>query len=284
MANGKKPGNVDPGFNPARQRAPGVTTDLASLLQLLGPMQQRKGEQAAGMVRGMDKSIPRAAIPGEIRGQGLGRPDTTGLTGFYADNPQMRPGEFDPTGRISNRRRSRDYARQDALGAMDFRNTFAQGLMDLQEKMLGGQGGDAIGPEGEPTGAPGGGAGNLMEHNVFDALFPDQTRDDRRLDAEERDEADREAYMRATGIQLADDEELPANWFRFAPGQSPREQRGERFSQEVNRILAQMKAQENASKEHAATRRGPQAQSGLARLLHQPGAWKTMADWKVPEQ
>ena len=227
MANGKKPGDIDPGFNPTRQRDPGVTTDLASLLQLLGPMQQRKGEQAAGIVRGMDKSIPRAAIPGEIRGQGLGNPATTGLAGLYANNPQMRPGEFDPTGRISNRRRSREYARQDELGAMDFRNQLAQGLMDLQEKMQGGGGGG--GPTkgmGEPTGG-----GDFAEHNVFDALFPQQTRKDRRLGEEDRGMEEKEAYYRATGIQLTENEKPPPYWFRFRPGESPREKRIERMRQ-----------------------------------------------------
>lgn len=143
----KKPGNVAPGFNPTRQADPGVTSDLSRMLQLLDPIQQRKGEQVAGIVRGMDKSIPRSAIPGEIRGQGLGNPASTGLAGFYRNNPNMRVAEFDPTGSKNIGRFTRDYARQDQLGAaqhgnamMDQRNQYATGLSDLwktRNKMTG---------------------------------------------------------------------------------------------------------------------------------------------------
>lgn len=143
--------------------------NMEQLLQILGQQQQAGQVNMAGMMRDMDKSRPRQGVAGEVRGQGLGDPAKTGLTGYYNQlNPQMRPGEFDPTGRLANQRRSQGYAREDQLGTLNFRNQFAQGLMDLNKKML------ALQPEGGATlgGAPG--AGDL---SVFDALFPTQARD-----------------------------------------------------------------------------------------------------------
>ena len=205
--------------------APGVTFNMADMLRILGAQQEQQGQQMEGLMRQMDKSVPRPGVPNEVRGQGLGDPEKTGLTGYYKEvNPQMRPGEFDPTGAKSNRRRDLGYAREDALADIQFRNDFAQGLMDLQGK-IGGQPGAGEAGRGDPMVTPqlgGTGGGAMMEHNVFDPLFQAETREDRRTAAADRDEADRAAYARATGQHL---EELPNRWFKFGQGESPREQR-----------------------------------------------------------
>lgn len=151
---------------PAEQ---GPMFNWGQVLQLLGQQQQAGQLNMAGMMRDMDKSRPRQGVAGEVRGQGLGDPAKTGLTGYYNQiNPQMRPGEFDPTGRIANQRRSQGYAREDQLGTLNFRNEFAQGLMDLNRKMQKIQGGadefGAVGPR---------------ELSVFDPLFSQSTRTDR---------------------------------------------------------------------------------------------------------
>ena len=204
--------------------APGVTFNMADMLRILGAQQEQQGQQMEGLMRQMDKSVPRPGVPNEVRGQGLGDPEKTGLTGYYKEvNPQMRPGEFDPTGAKSNRRRDLGYAREDALADIQFRNDFAQGLMDLQGK-IGGQPGAGEAGRGDPMVTPqlgGAGGGAMMEHNVFDPLFQAETREDRRTAAADRDEADRAAYARATGQHP---EELPNRWFKFGQGESPREQ------------------------------------------------------------
>lgn len=233
MANGDKPGGfpgkqppapAGPVPQPGRQPAPGAQgQDLAAMLHLLGPMRQQEQAAMAALARESDKSRPRPAIQGEIRGQGLGDPATTGLTGLYANNPDMRVGEYDPTGAKHNRRRNLGYAREDALADMQFRNEYAQGLLDLQAKMGGGSG--PAGPGGEPTLGGGPVGGGVMDHNVFDSLFPSQSRDERRAAAAEATQRDREAYARATGRALGDHEQLPSRWLKFRPGESPREQR-----------------------------------------------------------
>tara|TARA_B100001250_G_scaffold334069_1_gene299847 strand:- start:15495 stop:16622 length:1128 start_codon:yes stop_codon:yes gene_type:complete len=219
MANGNKP-VPQPG---RRQPAPAAQgANLAELLQLLGPMRQQEQANMAAMAREGDKSIPRQGVPGEIRGQGLGDPTKTGLTGYFNEmNPQMRPGEYDPTGAKSNRRRNLGYAREDALADMQFRNEYAQGLMDLRNKMGGQQGQQGQpGQQGEiPTG------GSVMDHNVFDTLFPTDTRESRRFAQIDAEQAARDAYARATGRTLQEGEALPARRFEFRPGESPREQR-----------------------------------------------------------
>jgi len=229
---GKQPPAPAKPDGPARQPAPAAQgADLAAMLQILVPMQQQQQEAMAAMARQGDKSIPRQGVPGEIRGQGLGDPAKTGLTGYFNEiNPQMRPGEYDPTGAKSNRRRDLGYAREDALADMQFRNEFAQGLMDLQGKM-GGQPGAGEAGRGDPMVTPQlgvtGGGGSMMEHNVFDPLFQTETREDRRVAAADAAQRDRDAYARATGRTLGEGEQLPDRWFGFRPGESPREQRAE---------------------------------------------------------
>lgn len=61
----------------------------------------------------------RSAIPGEERGVGLGNPATTGLQGFYNNNPNVRPGEFDPNGDIALGRSARDNQIFDVNGQND---------------------------------------------------------------------------------------------------------------------------------------------------------------------
>ena len=222
MGNGNKPVP-----QPGRQPAPAAQgANLAELLQLLGPMRQQEQANMAAMAREGDKSRPRPAIQGEMRGQGLGNPATTGLTGLYANNPDMRVGEYDPTGAKHNRRRNLGYAREDALADLQFRNEYAQGLMDLHRKMGGqqGAGADEAG-RGDPMVNPA--AGGMMEHNVFDTLFPTETREERRFAQADAEQAARAAYERATGRNLQEGEALPPRWFRFRPGESPREQMGQ---------------------------------------------------------
>ena len=222
MGNGDKNKPVP---QPGRQPAPAAQgANLAELLQLLGPMRQQEQANMAAMAREGDRSRPRPAIQGEIRGQGLGDPATTGLTGLYANNPDMRVGEYDPTGAKHNRRRNLGYAREDALADLQFRNEYAQGLMDLYGKMGGqqGAGADEAG-RGDPLVNPA--AGGMMEHNVFDTLFPTESREGRRAAQVDAEQSARDAYERATGRTLQEGEALPPRWVRFRPGESPREQR-----------------------------------------------------------
>lgn len=103
------------------------------LMQMLSAAQGNNLDKLLGHLNAPPQSRIASAVPGEIRGQGLGNPQTTGLAGFYANNPHMRAGEFDPTGGRANARRLQGYARQDQQAALDFRNQFAEGLLRLFE-------------------------------------------------------------------------------------------------------------------------------------------------------
>ena len=145
----------DPAAAAPRAAAPGVQqgTDFKGLLNLMvqaGIINQKQLGTMLGALTSPEESPPSPfsiAVPGEIRGQGLGNPASTGLAGFYRNNPNMRVAEFDPTGSKNIGRFTQGYARQDQLGAaqhgnamMDQRNQYATGLSDLwktRDKMTG---------------------------------------------------------------------------------------------------------------------------------------------------
>jgi hypothetical protein len=88
-------------------QAPGVTTvwDWLARQQQPGFDMNRGIDQAnAGVQKQLETALkPQNKIPTALADQegantGLGDPATTGLNGFYANNPDMRPGEFDPFG------------------------------------------------------------------------------------------------------------------------------------------------------------------------------------------
>lgn len=110
--------------------------DFSGLVQLLMALGQQKSEQMGQLLPALTtptSKIIRRDMSGNIINPTQPRP--RGLDAFYANNPQLRAGEFDPTGRKSNARRSLGFARQDALGDMKFRNEYATGLLNLANTM-----------------------------------------------------------------------------------------------------------------------------------------------------
>lgn len=143
---------------PAMQ-APGVGQGPGlDLMGALGLILGQRNQQQMNLLDFMSQSNIGQAVRGERPGQGLGDPATTGLAGFYADNPHMRQGEFDPTGQAANARRTANYRQADsaqmqqaAMDAMQRRLDMAKMLAEY-EKLQGQQGplGAMAGPDFNP--------------------------------------------------------------------------------------------------------------------------------------
>jgi hypothetical protein len=107
---------------------------MQMLMAMMGMMQGGRGENMQRLLDHLSKPPPSQmpqAVYGEQRGQGLGNPETTGLNAFYSNNPQMRPGEFDPFGSKANSRRNTDRWRADQMQSQNWQTQFYNGLADL---------------------------------------------------------------------------------------------------------------------------------------------------------
>lgn len=103
----------------------GENIDLFSLLQLMMNSRQQQLQTILPAITQRRSNIVRKDISGNV----IQGPQPRGLNAFYANNPHVRRGEFDPRGVKANRRRQQVIAQED-LGR---RQEFARGLLDLAQ-------------------------------------------------------------------------------------------------------------------------------------------------------